>query len=135
MNELIKKLRENSVYIENCAGVPFGSRKILEDAADTIESLSAKLKEIRWIPCNDHLPEDPTKPFKEIDPPAFCETYQEYIVMIHGGLMPTTLYYAGGGEWYDLATKQYYKVIAWRPLPEPYKQNNLATVEEKGEES
>lgn len=31
----------------------------LRQAADTIESLSAKLVEPKWIPCSDHLPAEP----------------------------------------------------------------------------
>ncbi len=65
INEQVKKLREYATYIGNCVGIPFGTRKILKDAANTIESLSARLEESKWIPCSDRLPEEP-----EVSPPA-----------------------------------------------------------------
>jgi Protein of unknown function (DUF551). len=130
INEQVKKLREYATYIGNCVGIPFGTRKILKDAANTIESLSARLEESKWIPCSDRLPEEP-----EVSPPAALGalvregTLQEYIVMLYGALKPTTMHYAGNGEWYDQWTGEKYRVTAWRPLPEPYKQNNQAAVE------
>lgn len=48
---------------------------------------------------------------------------QEYIVTIYGGKSATTLYYAGNSSWYDMQTQEYYNVVAWQPLPEPYKSN------------
>lgn len=102
----------------------------MKDAANTIESLSARLEESKWIPCSDRLPEEP-----EVSPPAALGalvregTLQEYIVMLYGALKPTTMHYAGNGEWYDQWTGEKYRVTAWRPLPEPYKQNNQAAVE------
>lgn len=42
----VNKLREYSFYVSNCIGVPFGTEKIMNDAADTIESLSAKLADM-----------------------------------------------------------------------------------------
>jgi hypothetical protein len=73
-----------------------------------------------WIPCNERLPEDPV-------PDAFyglseMDTYPEYIVMIAGAQEPTFLKYAGSGEWYR--DGNFYKVIAWMPLPAPYKKTN-----------
>lgn len=137
MNELVKKLGEYAAYIGNCDSVPFGTRKILEGAADAIDSLCAELKETKWIPCRDHLPEDPKTPLTidELDKMVEYGILQECIVMIHGAEKSTTLYYAGSGEWYDPVTEEFYEVIAWQPLPEPYKQDNSAAVGEKGEES
>jgi hypothetical protein len=39
--------------------------------------------------------------------------------MIEGANVPTCLYYRDG-NWYD-EDGNYYKVVAWMPLPEPYK--------------
>lgn len=69
-----------------------------------------------WILCSERMPENPV-------PDAFyglseIDTYPEYIVMISGAKEPTFLKYMGNGEWYR--DENYYKVIAWMPLPEPY---------------
>lgn len=51
--------------------------------------------------------------------------------MIYGAAKPTTLWYAGNGEWYDPYTEKNYLVTKWRPLP--YVPNNQAAVQEEGE--
>lgn len=54
----------------------------------------------------------------------------EYIVMIAGAEEPTTAVMDEDGEWYDVAfeyynipesEKDYFNVVAWRELPEPWK--------------
>ena len=45
--------------------------------------------------------------------------YPEFIVMIAGGIFPTTLFFDGEG-WFDEAN-EYYNVTHWMPLPEPPK--------------
>ena len=63
-----------------------------------------------WIPVEEHLPgeEDLIK-------------NSEFIVMINGATIPTTLYYYSG-YWSD-DNDEFYDVIAWRPLPEPYRKD------------
>lgn len=39
--------------------------------------------------------------------------------MIENATRPTTLYFKNG-SWFD-DERNYYKVTAWQPLPEPYK--------------
>lgn len=104
----------------------------MKDAADTIESLSAKLEETKWIPCSDRLPEEPeVSPYDTLRALAREGTLQEYIVMIYGAVKPTTLWYAGNGKWYDPFTDQNYLVTKWRPMP--YVPNNQAAVQKEGE--
>ena len=43
--------------------------------------------------------------------------YPEFIVMISGGVLPTTLFFDGEG-WFDHAN-EYYSVTHWMPLPLP----------------
>ena len=74
-----------------------------------------------WIPCSERLPEEPEEGLTDLDE---CD---EYIAMIENADIPTALNYAGNGEWYR--DGEFYKVIAWQPLPEPYKE----TIERTGE--
>lgn len=69
----------------------------------------------RWIPVEERLPNE--EEFRE----AYCRNAYaaEYIVMIKGATRPTTLYFREGC-WFD-SERNYYNVIAWMPLPEPYK--------------
>ena len=57
----------------------------------------------------------------------------EYIVMIAGAEEPTTAVMDEDGEWYDVAfeyynipgsEKDYFNVVAWRELPEPWEGAN-----------
>lgn len=74
----------------------------------------------RWIPVEERLPNE-----KE-----FIKEYRrnhhaaEFIVMIEGATLPTTLYYLKDTKsWVD-ENQNYYRVVAWMPLPEPYKEDN-----------
>lgn len=65
-----------------------------------------------WIPVKERLPEEPAGLIE-------MEDLQEYIVMIDGAELPTVLLYIGNGEWCTAGV--FYKVVAWMPLPEPYR--------------
>ena len=73
--------------------------KLVSDAAFTIELLSAKQPEPRWIPCSERLPEErgfyltTTK-----DKAVYCDYWNE--------------------DNFDRTEM----VIAWMPLPEPYRE-------------
>ena len=65
-----------------------------------------------WIPCSVRLPEVP-----EGIEDDYCP---EFNVTIKGADKATTLKCAQDGTWFD-DFGEVYNVIAWRPLPEPYK--------------
>ena len=71
----------------------------------------------RWIPAAERLPEEPENGMVDI------EDLTEYIVTIDGADAATVLRYAGYGDWYDDEAREFYRVIAWMPLPEPYKES------------
>ena len=48
----------------------------------------------------------------------------EFLVTIKGATRPTTLYFKNN-SWFD-EERKYYKVVAWQPLPEPYKGEEAA---------
>ncbi len=75
----------------------------------TILNLSKCSTFHRWIPVSEKLPEAPKAGLAE-----------EYIVMIEGSQMPTTLYW-DGNIWEDEQDNTY-SVIAWMKLPDPYKE-------------
>lgn len=74
-------------------------------------------KRCGWIPVEERLPNE--EEFKE----AYCRNKYaaEFVVMIEGATRPTTLYYKNG-SWFD-EERNYYNVVAWQPLPEPYIKN------------
>lgn len=68
-----------------------------------------------WIPVSERLPNE------EEFIKSYCRNRYaaEFIVMIKGATKPTTLYYRNG-IWAD-EENTHYNVIAWQPLPEPYR--------------
>ena len=91
--------------------------------------MAEERKKHEWIPCSEKLPEDYDNRFymcivenHEEDLPMFCQYEEEY----------------GFGFWHDIYNDEtlgfvdtefrtneelgYEKVIAWQPLPEPYKE-------------
>lgn len=98
--------------------------------SEKCRELAEERKKHEWIPCSERLPEDCDNRFymcvvenHEDDPPMFCQYEEEY----------------GFGFWNDIYDERtlgfvdsefktneelgYEKVIAWMPLPEPYKEN------------
>lgn len=69
--------------------------------AERLTELEYLLAERRWIPVSERLP----------------EKYGDYLVSTSNGWVVTD-YYASYG-WDDNSDKDY--VVAWMPLPEPYK--------------
>ena len=116
INELIKRLRERSDYFEWSGCAVNGVIKDLRQAADTIEELSAKLHNANmerstayynngWIPCSERLP----------------EKNDVYLVAINSYGCPTRD--VDGFSSQSVRKWEMYgkSVIAWMPLPEPYK--------------
>lgn len=69
-----------------------------------------------WIPVEERLPEVPEGLADEYCP--------EFNVKIKGAERTTTLKYSWDGTWFD-DNGNVYNVIAWQPLPEPYKSKKL----------
>ena len=69
-----------------------------------------------WIPVEERLPEV-NADIEEIIEDDDCP---EYNVTIQGASESTTLKYSPDGTWFD-DNGHIYAVIAWRPLPDPYK--------------
>lgn len=73
-----------------------------------------------WIPCSERLPNEIE--FQE----AYCRNQYvaEFLVTIKGATRPTTLYFKNN-SWFD-EQRNYYKVVAWQPLPASYKGEEAA---------
>lgn len=129
LSKQVKELREMSIRQRNNAKVSgkvfFEIENALSEAADTIEALSVKLQAANmengggWIACEDRLP---TK--------EECGDLGRNfnVTVIENELKTMTMKFvyetARGKEvcrwkWYDRISP--WKVIAWKPLPEPYR--------------
>lgn len=89
------------------------------DALEKVEELitSYNLSE-NWIPVDMKLPPEPDERINVEDLP-------DYIVMIKGANLPTSLVYAGDNTWVatGVGGDVHYPVIAWMPMPKPYKED------------
>lgn len=125
INEQIRELRELTYAVKNEMAGKHETSAALNEAADTIESLSAKLADIErpaedcrggWIYCGDgkNLPEEPFACIVTvIDTEPMTMTDFENILPYHVGY--------DGKQWNNSDGEQIpFDVIAWQPLPEPY---------------
>ncbi len=89
--------------------------KGLEYAKEIIRSHMNEAENDGWILTSKRLPSEGE--FIK----AYCRNAYaaEFIVMIKGATLPTTLYFKNG-SWTDMK-ENYYNVVAWQPLPNPYK--------------
>ena len=115
MKELEKILEEIDGEVEEYMEIDFGDEYNagIKDMAKMAKKIIRKHMNDGWIPVEEDLPPEPPEYVDDED------DLKEYIVMIDGAERPTTLRYAGDGTWWEDGT--YYHVIAWRPLPEPYR--------------
>ena len=79
-----------------------------------------------WILYSERRPPDPEGEIpetrEELENAFISDSIKEYIVMLEGATEPTTFFYGGDDRWYDpCGCLKPCRVIAWQPLPEPYK--------------
>lgn len=122
--------RENAERNRNFEGMKyFQSLMFATERAESIigDIIRSHMDEVNdtnvpsnWIPCSERLPNE------EEFIKAYCRNSYaaEFIVMIKGATLPTTLYFKNG-SWTDMEGN-YYNVVAWQPLPEPYKGKETA---------
>jgi predicted nuclease with TOPRIM domain len=73
----------------------------------------------KWIPVSERLPGNPNP--EDGEPKAYLVTINKFAIV------PTTLYYMGDGRWvreWDEPSEIYTNILAWRELPERYKEDS-----------
>ncbi len=89
-----------------------------EQEKAVVTALAALEKQLNngWIPVTERLPEKRRHESGEL---------VEYIVMIKDAKVPTVLCLDDNGSWIDTDNDDYneYNVLAWMPLPEPYRED------------
>ena len=80
-----------------------------DDAVEAIEGLPSAQPEQRWIPCSERLPEHGGR----------------YLISVLDGINRRTTvapYLPRCKAWTMTGRMAYWKVIAWLPLPDPYRE-------------
>ncbi|MCI8337966.1 MAG: DUF551 domain-containing protein [Lachnospiraceae bacterium] len=83
-----------------------------------------------WILYSERRPPDPEGEIpetrEELENAFVSDSIKEYIVMLEGAVKPTTFFYGGDDRWCDpYGRLEPYRVIAWQPLPKPYKEGDI----------
>lgn len=88
---------------------------IFQRCEENIKALPSTQPEQRWIPCSERLPEN-VEAGEEYPLVIFCTDKRSYFGFYE--------YYRGGQWWNYTADEDYLVegVIAWMPLPEPYRE-------------
>lgn len=126
ISEQVKELREVATEYDLDDKVEISD--LFNQAADAIESLSAKLQAANmewsaedcggWIPCKERLPEE--NEFVLVAVQLSENSFKEY---------ETCCGYLMNGKWYTYTERDFFeagemhrtdKVVAWQPLPESY---------------
>ena len=81
--------------------------KALAEIFETIIDEQPQANE--WIPCSERLPEKP----------KFCD--KGYLVQEKHVREPFSAYW-DGSKWFDIDGEVIDEILAWQPLPEPYKE-------------
>ena len=112
LEEIDQEKKNAALSIRHTTGYKAGQIRM----AERIEEIIRKHMNDGWIPVDEQLPEVDAG-IEEIIEDDDCP---EYIVTIRGASESTVLKYSRDGAWFD-DNRNVYNVIAWRPLPEPYK--------------
>lgn len=91
------------------------------DAKSVVDMLNKLPTEQRWIPCNERMPEekDARTPKRSDRVIATCEANGERMTV-------TARTYNGVWEWNMKFAFPDRKIVAWMPLPEPYREREAA---------
>lgn len=119
ISEQVKELKWYASYQE-CEK----TQELMYNAADTIESLSAKLQAANmersaedcgggWIPCKERLPEEKINPVTD-------DFYEYEVTFKQGDVIDIRHYKFGRGHWRNYGMLYDDCVIAWREHLKPY---------------
>lgn len=115
-----KKLIEDihwNVREQNVISEEVGHNRPFCDKANVIKCINDQPKIGEWIPCSERLPED-----------SKTEIYDMQLVTLDNGDVCLGVYRHDDKEWFTRMSEEEtiysnnHKVIAWQPLPEPYKE-------------
>lgn len=132
ISELVEKLRRYARFSKT--NTPSWSEAMTQ-AADVIEALTAKLRATNadggWITCEDQMPEEHDSCLAKWygtdgwDAETMWRKQSDDVLVtmeFEDGSRKTEKMNTHDGKWFYSIYVVKFKVIAWRPLPEPYRE-------------
>lgn len=103
---------------------------VLTEVRDRLKVVPPAQPEQRWIPCSERLPEEHESIWAKAKgtdrwSEAMWEKQSDEVIvteLFEDGTTRTDTACTHDGEWYVKAKTVKRKIIAWMPLPEPYKE-------------
>lgn len=116
---------KDSISFFNQCGIKFISA---DKVKEIVQEVAAEYKG-SWIPCSERLPEEIESMFAKFkgtdkwDTAMFKKISDDVNVTVEyeNGTRKTMTLHTNDGKWNTKYRLANYKVIAWQPLPEPYK--------------
>lgn len=90
---------------------------MLDKAKQIVQEVAEEYKG-SWIACSERLPEYDEEYYKKNG------THRRYIVMEKEAYAPSVAYYTKDKLWFYDDMIEFKNVVAWQPLPEPYKESD-----------
>lgn len=115
MNDLIRRQDAIELAMQYCPdddGTCSKAGADIREMLDELEDLPSAQPEPKWIPCNERLPED-VQIGDEYPIVIFCTKEKTYTGFYE--------YYLGGRWWTADCDSVVDRVLAWMPLPKPWK--------------
>ena len=101
----------------------FDRRVIIGKMQDVVNNLPSAQPEQRWIPCSERLPEEKDAGILKKLGTSKRSEYVLATVEVKGERMTVTVCtYDGEWDWNMKYAFPDYKIIAWMPFPEPYRE-------------
>ena len=96
---------------------------VLTEVRDRLKALPSAQPEQRWIPCSERLPEEKDAGILKKLGTSKRSEYVLATVEVKGERMTVTVCtYDGEWDWNMKYAFPDYKIIAWMPFPEPYRE-------------
>lgn len=134
MNKYQESLNKIRNIVLDESGDGYYTQRYLQDfysnACGTLQELVDKVDSFEWIPVTERLPEEHDSIFAHWYGTdnwnrAYWRTTSDTVIVtveFNNGNRVVKTSYTHDGEWYDEKRNSNCKVIAWKPLPKPYRE-------------
>lgn len=116
LDKILEEIKTSSVYAETAD--KFGAMCVSVGTIERIirKYMNDKAEDGGWIPVKERLPEEKINP-------VTMDFYEYLVTARFGNVIDVRCYKYGDGHWWHGPGIVDKYVVAWQPLPEPYRQD------------